>query len=44
MKRNKKSGVFSDKVPVIFAVRFFQATENKGNTKTTGGDNAPNAH
>jgi hypothetical protein len=44
MKRNEKPGVLSDKVPVIFAVHFFQATENKGNTKTTGGDNAPEAH
>ena len=33
MKTNKKKGVFIDRVPVIFAIRFFQATEKKGNTK-----------
>jgi hypothetical protein len=27
-----------------FCYPFFQATENKGNTKTTGGDNAQKVH
>ena len=33
MKRNKKSGVFSDKVPVIFAVRFFKRLKTKETQK-----------
>jgi len=40
MKTKIKGGMFWLEVPVIFAILFFQATENKGNTKTTGGDNA----
>jgi IS5 family transposase len=33
MKRNKKSGVFSDKVPVIFAIRFFKRLKTKETQK-----------
>jgi hypothetical protein len=33
MKRNKKSGVFSDEVPVIFAIRFFKRLNTKETQK-----------
>jgi IS5 family transposase len=33
MKRNKKSGVFSDKVPVIFAIHFFKRLKTKETQK-----------
>jgi hypothetical protein len=33
MKRRKKMGVFSDKVPVIFAIRFFKRLKRKETQK-----------
>ncbi len=36
MKRNQKSGVFSDKVPVIFAIRFFKRLKTKEPQKPPG--------
>jgi hypothetical protein len=33
MKRNEKPGVFSDKVPVIFAVHFFKRLKTKETQK-----------